>query len=323
MKFLHLCTCALLLLSTALEAQQLPDFAQYTWNYALINPGAIGTQDVLDLKVAARRQWAGVEGAPQTAYAWASIPTYKLNKDSQNEERPESYHSLGLQAYSDRAGIYGRNGFSLAYAYRLTLNQRVANDPSTRLYASAGFMFGILSLGIDPNRAILDNPNDPMILNAGTFFTPDASVGFWIYDDRFFAGASSFQILGQRVGFGETIQLDRQYYLTGGYRFAISPLFELMPSLLVKWQDDAPINWDINLMARYQNRLWLGASYRHSAATYLLAGWHINHFIELGYAYEVYSAAFSPISRGTHELILGFRWGGDKTTAHTQRPFFN
>ena len=61
----------LALMASALTAgaQQLPIRTNWQFNYFQENPAFAGFTDCLELKAGFRQQWAGFDGAPQTAYA--------------------------------------------------------------------------------------------------------------------------------------------------------------------------------------------------------------------------------------------------------------
>ena len=51
------------------DAQQLPLRTNWQFNYFQENPAFAGFSDCLELKAGYRQQWAGFDGAPQTAFA--------------------------------------------------------------------------------------------------------------------------------------------------------------------------------------------------------------------------------------------------------------
>ena len=49
-------------------AQQKPHYTQYILNNYILNPALSGIENYTDVKLSGRRQWVGLEGAPQTFY---------------------------------------------------------------------------------------------------------------------------------------------------------------------------------------------------------------------------------------------------------------
>ena len=51
------------------NAQQRPHYTQYIMNNYIVNPAIGGIENYVDVKLSARNQWIGIEGAPKTFYA--------------------------------------------------------------------------------------------------------------------------------------------------------------------------------------------------------------------------------------------------------------
>ena len=51
-----------------LFAQQRPHYTQYILNNYILNPAISGIENYTDIKLSARDQWVGLDGAPRTAY---------------------------------------------------------------------------------------------------------------------------------------------------------------------------------------------------------------------------------------------------------------
>src|SRR6266446_5036057 len=58
----------LLIEGISLIAQQRPHYTQYILNNYILNPAISGIENYTDLKLSARNQWVGLDGAPQTFY---------------------------------------------------------------------------------------------------------------------------------------------------------------------------------------------------------------------------------------------------------------
>src|SRR5574338_487120 len=57
---------AAILITSGLDAQQLPIYSQYLFNKYLINPAVAGSDGYTSLNLTTRQQWTGYQGAPQT-----------------------------------------------------------------------------------------------------------------------------------------------------------------------------------------------------------------------------------------------------------------
>lgn len=89
-----------------------------------------------------------------------------------------------------------------------------------------------------------------------------------------------------------------------GYKFQLGTQFDLTPSILTK-SDASSTQLDINLLARWNKMVFIGASYRLTDAIPVMVGMEWKGF-KLGYAYDVTLSALKAHSAGSHELMLGY-----------------
>ena len=88
------------LISVITYSQQYPQFSQYMFNLAAVNPGYAGSTDMICLSGANRQQWMGLEGHPSYSFFSASTPV-----------RPFGINSgVGLSILSDNLAF--NNGWS-------------------------------------------------------------------------------------------------------------------------------------------------------------------------------------------------------------------
>jgi type IX secretion system PorP/SprF family membrane protein len=64
----------------------------------------------------------------------------------------------------------------------------------------------------------------------------------------------------------------RHFFITSGYKFILNSDFVLQPSLLFKSTSRTPFQYDINLMTRYRDKVWIGTSYRDKDALVFMLG---------------------------------------------------
>jgi type IX secretion system PorP/SprF family membrane protein len=283
-------------------AQQLPFHNQYHQNFSLINPAAVGISAHRQLSTGYRQQWVGWQGAPRSGYAMLEMPLALL-KDKE-EEVESNFHSGGISAVSDHAGLFSRNGLYAHYAYHLTLSQRNLYDEKTRLQLSMGASMGILSIGFRSQDAILLNPNDNALANQQTAWSPDLNMGVWLHDDRFFVGGSLFQVVESRLNIAQDTRLRRHYGLMGGYHFEVSPQVRLTPSFFVQTAFTAPFWADFNLTATLLDKFYCGASYRHERAAQAFLGAQPNAKWRVYYHYDFATSAQHQVYRQSHEIAL-------------------
>ncbi|MBB6610917.1 type IX secretion system membrane protein PorP/SprF [Pontibacter sp. Tf4] len=313
---------------TTVRAQQLSHFSQYMLNGYLINPALAGSENYGELKTGYRSQWSGVEGAPESFYLTAHTPLGKMNRSNtptsfpyrertgskslrQNYRTKDVLHALphhgaGLAIVRDKAGVLQRTDVGLSYAYHLPV--------SRSLKLSAGMTAGFALYQVDEAALELTNPNDPAFL--GSYYNqakPTIAAGMLLYSERFYAGFASAQLFQDELsrhfwdkGATENDARSRAHHsLMGGYKVYLSPKVSVLPSVLVKYANPAPLTADVNVKLLLDDKLWLGGSYREQESFVALAGINIKNLVQVGYAYDVAATGMSRYGRGSHEVVIG------------------
>ncbi len=316
-------TVILTLLSISGFCQQKPQYTQYIFNNYLLNPALSGIENYTDFKAGYRRQWSGIDNAPQTTFASAH---WSLGKDylwknplsmpekgedprsddyDQNYTASPSHSGMGATVVLDETGPISRLDANVTYAYHLQV--------SGRLNLSVGVAAGITRIGLDINQLTLENPNDPALNNAITSqIKPDLSLGAWLYGARFFAGASVQQVLPQKLAFTSDPSYNTgkevpHAFLTAGYKLYIDETITAIPSIMVKYVSPTPISVDANLKIGFKDRFWVGASYRHNDSYSAMAGLNVSKLVNLTYSYDFTTSQLNKVSYGSHEIVLGLQ----------------
>ncbi|RYE31230.1 MAG: type IX secretion system membrane protein PorP/SprF, partial [Sphingobacteriaceae bacterium] len=76
-------------------------------------------------------------------------------------------------------------------------------------------------------------------------------------------------------------------------------------SVMFKYVKPVPSTFDLNLKMAFQDKFWIGGSYRRNDAIAAMAGINVGSFLNLGYAYDFTTSNLNTVSNGTHEIILG------------------
>jgi type IX secretion system PorP/SprF family membrane protein len=66
---------------------------------------------------------------------------------------------------------------------------------------------------------------------------------------------------------------------------------------------------DLNVKMQYQDKLWIGGSYRHNDGYAAMVGLNAANTFNIGYAYDFTTTRLNTASHGTHEIIIGFLIG--------------
>ena len=294
--FVYLCRLitALLLASLAgvVKAQYDPSFSHYFDMETSFNPAAAGKQPKINVTAAYALDMAGFEHNPQTAYAAADMPFYAL----------KNYHGVGLQFMNDKLGLFAHTRLAAQYAYKF------------RLFGgqmSAGLQAGLISEKFDGSRADLGDSSDPAFSSSQlSGNVVDLGAGIYYTLKEFYAGLAVQHVTAPLVSLGETkeLQIDRTYYLSGGYNIKLrNPFLTIKPSMLVKtdW-----VGWRADVTGRLvythdDKLLYGGLSYSPTNSVTMLLGGSF-HGIVLGYSYEFYTSGLNP-GNGSHELFVGYQ----------------
>lgn len=315
-----------ILVAQATSAQQRPHYTQYILNNYILNPALSGIENYTDLKLSGRRQWVGLEGAPETFYLSVHTPLgkkdYKTSATSfnvpgenprgkaywENYTASESHHGVGFFMVNDRTGLFSRFQADVSYAYHIGL--------SPRTNMSAGFSGGISKISYNRSKATPVDPNDPALGNNGDLYklTPDLNAGIWIYSADYFIGMSAQQLVPQRVSFTGTTEGFSQVvhlFTTAGYRLGVSEDVNILPSTMIKYVPSSGLapQFDVNIKCQYRDLLWIGGSWRIKDGYAAMLGLNVANSFNIGYSYDISTTQLNTVSRGTHEMIIGFLLG--------------
>jgi len=304
----------MLSIGAILNAQQIEQFSLYSENNFLINPAEAGTEKFVDVKLGYRTQWTGLEGSPRTFFFSAHTPLHKIS-DEYEDTKALPFHGGGIAVIGDRIGPFNRTNAKLGYAYHLPI--------SKDFIISGGVHAGIQQYQLDLDALSKGNGDNSAVFDRLTVddldrsIVPDLSFGIWGYGDRFYFGLASFQLIPSRVNVTQGLDdnadsagdLDAHHWLTAGYRFTLDSeeKWNLIPSFVFRAVGNAPVQFDINSKLRYDDKFWLGFSYRNRDAFIGMLGVTLKRSIDIAYAYDASISAIRNVSSGSHEFILGLR----------------
>ena len=181
---------------------------------------------------------------------------------------------------------------------------------------SAGFAGGILKISRDPSKSTYSNndPTDPAQGNVADIYKirPDLSAGIWIYSADYFFGLSAQQIIPQKVSFVDDtlgFKIVPHLFGTAGYRFLVNDDVNMVPSIMLKYISPLEPQFDVNVKLQYRDLLWIGGSYRFKYGYAGMLGLNVGNTFNVGYAYDYTTSKLGTVSRGTHEIIIGFLLG--------------
>lgn len=323
--------CLLMGTSYSVFSQQRPHYTQYIMNNFILNPAVAGIENYWDMKASNRMQWVGLQDAPVTTYVTIHGP---FEKTAYGRETPTTFHAygdnprgtsywdeytktdshlgFGASFISDKTGPLTTNSASVALAYHFGIS------PKTSL--SIGLGLGFNQLTLDVNKLNFAVPYDPVVyssINNSLInrIKPDASAGIWLYSSNYFLGISAQGILSQKISFSDSLtttqegKLEPHLFASAGVRLFLSEDWNFLPSLTLRKVNAMPLGIDINGKFQYKDLFWFGASFRHQDGFAGMVGMNLSNSINLGYSYDVTTSQLNTVSKGTHELLIGFLIG--------------
>lgn len=300
---LAICIVTSFLAMDTAQAQQDPQYTQYMYNMNVVNPAYAGSKETLSMTALYRKQWSGLEGAPETITFSGSSPI--------NDEV-----GLGLSVISDELGPVKETNVAADFSYTL----QVAENLKLALGIKAGATFHDVGL----NDLELQDPDDPFFRENINNTYPIVGAGAFFYGDNFYVGLSVPNFLtsvhldenGLKYG-SET----NHYFATAGYVFQVSENVKLKPSVMVKSAFDAPTSFDGNLNALFYEKFEIGASYRLDDSFSGLVGFQATPYLRLGYAYDHVISDLDAVASASHEVILTFDLFFKKKSMRSPRYF--
>ena len=268
------------------NAQQDAQYTQYMYNTISVNPAYAGTRGALNVVGLYRSQWVGLDGAPETKTLSIHSPFGKKV-------------GLGLSIVNDEIGPSSETYIDIDFSY--TLNVGVTSKLALGIKAGANL------LSVDYNKLAGD---DDVIFqdNIDNRFMPNVGIGAYLYDDNYYLGLSSPDLLetehydDDEVAESYLAKERLHAYLMGGYVFDLDYNLKFKPAFLVKAVDGAPLQVDISANFLFNEKFTIGAAYRWSAAVSGLAGFQISDQLMIGYAYDQETTELRRYNSGSHEM---------------------
>lgn len=279
-----------------LLSQQLPLGSQYYVNMYSFNPAEAGTS-VLQSYFSHRSQFTGISNGPQTTYLSVDGPT-KYDK-----------MGLGLIAMTDRTDILSKNTFIVSYSYKL----KFGKDHGLNF----GLNLGILNNSIAFDKAIIIDQNDAIVSNSSrskTGFTSDFGLLYKIKDLQ--VGISVPQIFSNSNLYINTVGEKFSFTSSRHYRASLkytlflnkSKDLSIYPMLVARYVNGAPFQYDANVVVDFKKLGWVGLTYHSNYAFSSSLGFRFQNML-IGYVYDFPLGNLNHFTKGSHEFILGYRFG--------------
>ena len=279
-----------LLLTSVLYAQQDPSYTLYQYNMNVVNPAYAGINGYNEVNINFRSQWVNLKGSPETQSLSVGIPM--------NDKV-----GWGLSIVNDNVFVLNETDIYADFSYRVQVGS------NTNMYM--GVKGGGTIIDIDLNS--LDVKNDPVFTENVHNFNPNVGVGFLLKGQKYYVNLSVPTLLKskryEKDGVVVTHATDRlTVYAGAGYTFSLDDDVDFTPSALGRFVSGAPISLDITATFDLYKVMELGLSYRIDESISGLGLFKLVDWLNIGYAYEATTTEIKDYSRGTHEVLLRFRF---------------
>jgi type IX secretion system PorP/SprF family membrane protein len=226
-------------------------------------------------------------------------------------EATKPHHGIGLKVINDRTGPLNTFAGYVSYAYHIGISGQTS--------LAVGFEGGIRSLSL--NRSKIDfgsaNPIDPAVYNSNEInqLKPDFGAGLYVYSSNYFVGLSAQQMISQKLYFSDNRVKSQDsksiphVFASAGYRFFLTDEISALPSVMAKYIRPLPVQLDVNVKLQYLDLFWIGTSYRVKDSFAGMLGLNVSNSFNVGYSYDYSISKLNSVSKGTHEIIVGFLLG--------------
>lgn len=282
--------------------------SHYMFNGLLLNPAYAGSKEFVSTTMLYRKQWAGIEGAPVT-YNGSVHGLLKKKK-----------LGLGALIQQDKIGVTKQTDFYGMLAYHL---------PVGLGKLSIGLQAGLSNFSSDVVNLTYWDPGDKVFAyNTFSNLLPNAGLGAYYYRDLFYAGVSAPYLISydpnESSSFETSVpvhRMTRRYYVTAGGIIETEKELKFKPSMLIRYESGAPLQYDVNLNMLINDIFWIGASYRSDESIIALFEYQISRKLRVGYSYDYTLGELGNYSSGSHELMIGYDFGFPVTKMKSPRYF--
>lgn len=237
----------------AAGAQQEQQYTQFMFNKLVFNPAYAGSFESPTLTAIYRKQWMGLEGAPES-----QVLTY-------NQRMLNNRVGIGGTLSRNSIGISRSVTLDVPYSYRI---------PTRRGYISVGLQFNV--------RHLYQNWNDPRLkpsqqldnalpTDAQSKFLVNFGCGIYYTGYTWFAGLGVPRLLDNNIDFldidGELSREVQHFNGIAGADFLLSEDLKFTPQVLLRYVPGAPFDAEANASLLLKQKFYGGLTYRMGGDT--------------------------------------------------------
>lgn len=305
---------------TTAQGQYVPNNSQAFQFMSVYNPAFSGVESFDDLKFGYRYQWAGYgKYAPKfinlafhkrikqpldMAYNSMRLSDFSNARASHLPRAKRIIHGMGINIFQSSVGIVKSIGSSFTYS----LNYPI----TTRMRFAVGASALIENRRMDVSQVDVRDPDpfyDYLLKSSTTQTDLNVRTGALLYGERFYLGFSYLPLVN--IAFqASDLAMEEPFYRGSfqvGYSFPVADGVNVKPSVIGLLQMTNQFVIDYNVKAYFQNKLWMGLTYRDIESGVALIGFNINETFIASYSFELSLGDFRKFDDGSHELVLAAR----------------
>lgn len=273
------------------HAQQESAFSFSNYHMNIVNPAYAGVNEETLLIASIRKQWSGVQFAPETqAVSFGTTLGKNLG--------------FGVSIMNDVTFIEKQTyvGFDISYKLKI-------NDISNLYFGLkvGGSTFSVNTAGLETYNVI----SDPSLTSISSF-NPNFGMGLLYKMENFYVSFSMPRVLSTTMAKTDDIKVfsfsdSPHYFLGSGHNFDLSATLQLKPSVLFRYVKGAPFSYELNTMFDYNNLFELGVLYRNKDTYAAKSIIKISDRFQLGFAYEFASKQLASAGN-TNEFFMVFKF---------------
>ena len=286
--------------------------SQYNFNALMLNPAYAGAHKYNQASTTYRNQWS-IEGAPTTQVVCMDGSLIKAPI------------GIGFVMTSDKIGVVKERTLNadLSYKFRTRLGKM-----------SFGLRGGYVNYRAALDELVYWDEDDP-IYQAGNPSQGFLTLGFGAFfsssSEKWFAGVSSPAYYAKDQELRSTTEdrfYKRHYYIYGGGVISTDFGIDLKPSAMIRIMEQTPILIDFNLHALVygdessaQPSIWIGGGFRTNKSFVASLEAMLPYNLRVGYSYDLIGNELYQYLGATHEIQIGFNFGGKNVVIQSPRYF--
>lgn len=290
MKKIILILSILVFVSQFSFSQQEIILTKYTYNSLFFNPAYAGSHGYGEgtLLFHYRNQWLGFEGAPTTLMAAGEMSL------------AENKIGLGINFMKETIGVESRFDAVFNSTYRVELN---------RGFLAGGIRVGFSQYSDDFSKLKIKDASDVFDTNPYNYGIFSVGVGIYYHMKDLYVGLSvpSLAMIAlTQTGSGNKTK--HIYFHSGMMLGDEDATLRFEPSVLLKYEVAAPLQFTLGLSAWFNNSFAIGAHWRDKDAIALSFEYHFLKDYRIAVAYDFTLSDIRKYSDNTLEFLIGYNF---------------